>query len=160
MATGARSRRAFAAWFVYAPLLLALGCGSSDPHAEKRQKTIECYNRYVFHQEFYAENFNKRNAETDRGRRADRLEMCRRDLDTLDPYHPLGVDPRLAGAISDWKKAGLAYLSELGQDEDPRRRQPSRAAELRQQFDAAKERVNAVVNQIAVEIGGLEKKPR
>ena len=125
---------------------------------QKRERVIAGYNVYLIQRQWFWEGYELYRAEKDPALRAVRLGQCRKDLEVVDPFQPVGVDGRLAEAIAAWKKAGLEFIDAL-RDEPGRRREPERVAEAMKRFEAAQGKVEAVLNQIAAEVGGIEKRP-
>ena len=133
-------------------VILGSGCNGQD---EKRDKVIQSYNSWLTHHNSFATTFKKSQHAKDPAETKSLHKGCKREIEAVTPYEPLGVDPRLAAAISEWRAAALAYVDYLLDDNS--RVIPEGTNHPRMKSQAAAEKIDAVLNQIASEIGGIKK---
>lgn len=126
-----------------------------QPKNERRGGVIKSWNAYVEQNNAAAFFWNSHLKATSVDERRTQLRRCREAWNRVQPYEPLGVDPRQANAIAEAKKAWIERVDfaagQLGvwwPDKD-------RATRLRAAVETAEERLAAAHNAAAAEVGGV-----
>jgi hypothetical protein len=127
-----------------------------NPNDERTDKFLKCWNAFVDKQNA-ANTFwvNYAKASTDNEKRV-QLRRCREAWERVEPFEPVGVDPRLADAIAGLKKAWMEDVDFTAYQVGVWWPDRDRSAQLSSAITSARERVDSTHNQIASELGGIE----
>ena len=78
-------------------------------------------------------------------------------MQSCDPFSPLGVDPGLAKAILEFKNTTLELVQTV-QKEIKNVRTGKNVSELQKKSESARQKVDAELNRIQIEVGGIIRK--
>jgi hypothetical protein len=124
--------------------------------ASRREKALAlCSNFRQQHNEI-SEYWELMNKATDNTQRRVCLDSCQSAIEAINPYDPAGVDPPLSEAVAEYKRAAQEVIRFAYGQLASNHPDQAKLDALMDRVTAAQDKVCAVFNKIAAEVGGLE----